>query len=249
MKTFINNLRREWRCNTMSLHQLCIITAAVWLAAELLGDAFMLIGKVDTYAPVGIIFAYIILQWVALVYGFYYYSIGIELSISMSRTRKWYLPCAFLVAFAQMLCAMALLGILALVSEGIRRLFFAHLSLDLNDAVLPFALQHLHWGLLIIAGALLIGLTIGAGIQRYGSKIFWILWIVYFVPMLFGNSISHLLKSGDTSTLLGRAVNGTAAFLQAIHLPELLPLCTIVFCVVLLSTAVYWLLHATIRQN
>lgn len=248
MTTLFSNLRREWRCNIISLKQLFIILAAVWLVAESIGTAIIFF-KADTYVPVGVYMTFGTLCMMTFAFGFYYYSVGIELSISMSRTRKAYLPCMLIVAYAQMLCGLALLALFSFVSEGIRVLLFSQKPLEMQQSLFAFALHNIHWILLILAAALLLGLVVGAAMQRFGRKALWLLWFVYMVPMLFGSTFSRLLKTGDTTTVMGRIVNGAADFLERIHFPQLLPVGAIIIAIALLIASCYWLLHTPVRQN
>ena len=245
MKTLYKNVKNELKFNATSLWQLGVIIAGGWLIGEIISVFVMVFAKPDEYFSVGSVLGPITLSFMALAYGFYYFSVALNIAIGMSRTRKAYTASMFIAAYLQLAAGFALAVFLCFASKGLHALFFRDLPLEADIAVA--LLQNAHYALAGLLVALIIGMLAGVCVHRYGRVAFWILWAIWMGLALFGSNLATIVSKHDTSTFVGRVACGIADWAGNFSTPIWIFIgCA--FLAVIFLAAVQLVRRATVKQ-
>lgn len=211
-----NNCKKQ-----LILHRACfweswLVTAGAWLAGDILSVMLLIFSDSTKYVSIGGILGIFGAVLFSMGIGVGFFSAYYETALSMGQTRKGYIVSAFTTNFMVLISNLLLLLPLSSISELARRTFFS--SLATADGFygifnIDFVIQWWWVGLLASFFMVCCGMCIGALIQRWGRKAFWVLWGVYIVGFLFGGKFAHIMKNINPSSVTGRFFTAVSNFL------------------------------------
>ena len=245
MKTLYKNIKDEFKYNFTSLWQLLVAVFGAWVIGEIISICVIIFTKFKDYISFGSIFVLVCLGFMALFYGFYYFSIALNIALGMSRTRKAYTASIFIVSYLQLILGFVAAIALCFVSNGIHALFFRSLSLEFD--FVAFLLQNAHYGFAILLVALIVGMLAGVCVYRYGRTAFWMLWGIWMCLALFGSKLVTIVSERDTSTFIGSIACGIADRIPAFSLSVWILIGCVCVAIIFL-VAVQLLRRATVKQ-
>ncbi|MEG0617110.1 MAG: hypothetical protein RR508_06035 [Oscillospiraceae bacterium] len=184
---------------------LFLIMLGGWVFGFIVASFVYIFAKEDAYANVGVLMG---LMFTAIFYFMFIimsFSTGLELAVSMGRTRKDFIITELVSMLALGVASLAELAFLSILDMMLGKLFFPRLSFD-ETFINIFSFDFIKIALPVLIGIMCVGIFIAATVQRFGKKAFWIFYFIMMSFFLFGGSIGKYIKADDRSTLLGNIV-------------------------------------------
>jgi len=178
-----------------------VVEAGVLLVWQLIATGIMLIVKPDSSAALGAIFVPVFGGLVLLFGNSANCTVGFELLLRFSVTRKKALAATVVLLLTEALFTMGLGWLLGQVDLAIARAWLNMPYVDVVEISFSFPL----WGMALAAVALtLFSIGAGAALQRFGRRAFWVLWLAWMGTILLSNQIDwhHLIAFGGTIPVL-----------------------------------------------
>ncbi len=185
------------------------VDVGVFLVWELIAAVIMLAVKPDNSAALGAIFVPVFGGFILLIGNSANCTVGFDLLLRFSVTRKKALVGTIVLLLTEALFTMGLGWLLGKVDVAIAHAWLNLPYVETVDIEFSFPL----WGMALAAVVLtLLSLGVGAALQRFGRKAFWVLWAGWMLLVVFMNEIDwdHLFAMDATvptlvigSTLLG----------------------------------------------
>lgn len=127
---------------------------------------------------------------------------GFEYAVKMGVTRKAYMAGSLMVSYVQAVLAMLALWLLSAFEPWIDGILFPGVVQELDI----FTRLSLPVCLLIPLLVVPVASFMGAAVEKWGKKAFWILYVIIFVPLVFSSQIGNIVSTRDTSTVVSRLV-------------------------------------------
>lgn len=203
------------------------LIGGVFLLWEIIEAVIILALKPDSSAALGGVFLPVVGGFFAVIACTANYTVGFEMLLRTSVTRKNALLGAVCLTVLETVYALGLGWLMGQVDRLIARAWTTLPWVERVDVDISIPL----WGLALATVVItLLGLGAGAALQRFGRTAFWILWAGYMLVVVFMNQIDWgFLFEGDR-LLASLPVLG-------------------VFAVALGGWGIWSLLHTTVRQQ
>lgn len=127
---------------------------------------------------------------------------GFEYAVKMGVTRKAYITGSLIVTYLQAVLIMLFLWGLSILESLLLHLFFPDALQELSLAAFLSLPLCLILPLIVVPIAALMG----ALVEKWGKKAFWIIYILIFVPIIFSSQIGDIIATRDTASPLSRLV-------------------------------------------
>lgn len=198
----------DFKINVCNLYSLLATIGGIWLIFFITSVVFAILKPEKPYHNMGIILAMILGIVFALLFSFASQAIGFNLAVSMGQTRKNYIICTEITTFAYNLIALVFVAVLALLDRGLAGMI---LKARISDAdTIQITPTVLLAGVGICLAMACISLFTAAAAIRFGKKMFYFLWIMYFGCLLFGSTVLDVIKAADRNSFWGGIVFGLA---------------------------------------
>lgn len=224
------SIKRELSVNRDSLWQSGLILAGACLLGEVIAFIMMRIFSDEpAFIPFGMLLAVITVVVCGVIFPAYYFSCGYEQALTMGCTRGRFLVGALVLSLVHIVLMFAAAMLAMLVDLGLCRALYprVYAATDWTDFWTGFPSAAVLLGGLALAAAVLLcaGLFLGACLQRWGKRAFWILYGVGLSMLLLGGPLSHLSEGAAGDSPLGRMFGGLGRALSLLPLPAVLCFC------------------------
>ncbi len=185
------------------------VDVGVFLVWQLIATIIMLAVKPDNSAALGAIFVPLFGGFILLIGNSTNCTVGFDLLLRFSVTRKKALLGTVVLLLTESLFTMGLGWLLGKVDVAIAHVWLNLPYVEVVDIEFSFPL----WGMALAAVVLtLLSLGVGAALQRFGRKAFWVLWAGWMLLVIFMNEIDwdHLFAMDATvpTLVIGSAILG-----------------------------------------
>ncbi len=218
-----SSIRREFSVNRDSLWQSGLILAGACLLGEGIAAVMMgIFSREPFFIPLGTMMAVGAAVVSGVIFPAYYFSCGYEQALAMGCTRGRFLAGSLALSLVHIVLMLAAASLAILADMGFYRAFYPQIYAAIDWTDFPSG-GVLAGGLALAAAVLLcFGLFLGAALQRWGKRAFWVLWGICMAASFLSGPMVHLAKDGEAS-LLGRIAGSVGHALA--FLPGMVYLC------------------------
>ena len=246
------SIKREISVNRDSLWQSGLILAGACLLGEVLAFVMMRIfSEEPAFIPFGVLLTAMTAVVCGLIFPAYYFSCGYEQALTMGCTRGRFLVGALVLSLVHIMLMLAMSMLAMLVDLGLCRALYPRVYAETDWADFWTGLPSgavLLGGLALCAAVLLCaGLFLGACLQRWGKRGFWILYGVGMALLFLGGPLSHLSERAAEGSPLARAMGGLGKAFALLPVPAVLCFCGAALLAAGMSGAVL-LLRGSVRR-
>lgn len=245
----LRSIKREFLLNRNSLWQSLALLGGGWLFGLALLLGIVWLADETELVPLGTIFAGLVLVFIGVLYSIYYFACGYEQALTMSCTRRRFLVGIFVTTCLQLLCLIVAVLALSALELGIFRLFFRGYTLDLGPLAPPMLARFAWVPLAAVPAVVCAGMFLGACVQRWGRRALWLLWGLYMIFVLFGDTFRNMAEGANRNTLLGSVVGAAADALARIPDGPMRGVLALVLLVAATVAGLWMLLHGSVRAK
>ncbi len=179
-------IKKVFELNKSDFALYTAVEVGVLLIWELIATVIMLVVKPDNSAALGAIFVPMFGGFILLIGNSANGTVGFDLLLRFSVTRKKALAGTVVLLLTEALFTMGLGWLLGKADVAIAHAWLNLPYVDVVDIEFSFPL----WGMALAAVVLtLLSLGVGAALQRFGRKAFWVLWAGWMLLVVFMNEI------------------------------------------------------------
>ncbi len=179
-------IKKVFELNKSDFALYTAVDVGVFLVWQLIATVIMLAVKPDNSAALGAIFVPVFGGFILLIGNSANCTVGFDLLLRFSVTRKKALAGTVVLLLAEALFTMGLGWLLGKADVAIAHAWLNLPYVDVVDIEFSFPL----WGMALAAVVLtLLSLGVGAALQRFGRKAFWVLWAGWMLLVVFMNEI------------------------------------------------------------
>ena len=218
------SIKREISVNRDSLWQSELVLVGACLVGEIAAFCILhFVGEEPEFIPMGIILTTVAAVVCAVIFPAYYFSCGYEQALTLGCTRGHFLVGEIALALLHIVLLLATAGLAVLADLGFYRVFYPQVYARIDWEDFPPDTDLLIAAAAAVAALLCSGLFLGALLQRWGKRAFWVLWGVFMAFSYLTGPVIHLLERNSEDSLLGRMVGSIGRVLA--FLPGTVYLC------------------------